>query len=313
MSLWTSYLPRMPRSHWEGWFLIAIGDGAGEVRWTKTTIFRARRQTPLAAVEGLTAEGQVETLVGFADHIVTAVTPFKPEELDAQRGEFALALGDALRLRARGDTVQADLRGVGLSVTARAWPVDRLGWAALPPALHYFGMHGPVEATVDAGGRRSELRGLGVVEHAWGASLPFNVARLVPGRWHWDVLRFGGEPDESPASAAGLWLTLPGAGMCGVRGFARFPGGPFLTGRPKAIAYLHEEATDGRRFPTRWRACIATPAGRLDYEAQSTTPLSPSAPGGGFFGFAFTGTFHPTSGSPRDVRGTGFTECGGPG
>ncbi len=316
------FLPRWPGSPWEGWFVIGICRRGSSVRWTKTHLFRSRRMGgfhPVSAVEGLTAEGELVGTVGFADRIVEAREPLVPGDL--QSGDSGLALTVPGRWDLRGVESRFELgwRGgtqpleVKLSVEGR----DVVRWARYGPLLRYLGVQGPLEGMVGVGRAAARVAGLGVVEHASGARVPFNPARAVPGRWHWDVLSF--ERDEtsgadlSGVGLASLTLRTKSLGAYELGCGGRLPVETEGKLSARVVEYLGVASLgDGRSYPLQWRGRASAGAAELTYEARISTPLSACTPGGGFVGFDFEATLNAPGAEPRRYTGSGFCECGGP-
>src|SRR5262249_42011310 len=102
----------------------------------------------------------------------------------------------------RGDFPALDLEltppeGTPARASWRAGEVLR--WIRIPRVLSYWSAFGPLDLE-----RATRARGLGIVEHAWGAATRLDVTRLAPRRWQWDVLRLG-----DASFAAGLALGAP--------------------------------------------------------------------------------------------------------
>ena len=308
----SGYSPRMPRASWEGWFFIAIGSRDSEIRWTKTHVFRARRNYPLAAVEGLVSPGEVVTLIGLRDRIVEVRQTFAKEDLHCDDVPFQLALGQTLRWSAKSDTFSFSRKThnpeLTLNLSGRLH--DRLQWAKFPGFLNYFGIHAEVKGTLRFDAMEHGFRGLGIMEHAWGASLPVHPARFITGPWHWDVLSFDTENPGPPPAAASLWIPIPGMGTKAVRAFARWPGGPLRRVRARPVHYVETRSERGRIVPVRWKTVLDDGEGYLEYEALASTPPAFEAPGGAFMGFTFNAAYFPKIGTPREWKGNGFTEFG---
>src|SRR5262249_6967533 len=107
----------------------------------------------------------------------------EPLELEARPSGFDVA---APTLRWSGPFPSLELRVDQPTLVARTESRDAMWWIRVPRLLSYWSAFGPVEFV--CGDER--VRGLGVVEHAWGAETRLDVARYLPGRWHWDVLAF---------------------------------------------------------------------------------------------------------------------------
>jgi hypothetical protein len=316
--------PRLPSSAWEGWFVIAIGARGTAVRWAKTHVFRSVRMPgrhPIAALEGLRATpGEIVSWIATADAVeVERATLDGAAAAGCARDPFTLALPGALSLapgtapgtwRFVRDTLEAPGAGAGaaaaidLTLAGR----DQVEWLRLPRVLTYSGVHCAARGTVRAAGTSHDFAGLGVLEHAWGGTLPFDPQRLVRGPWHWDVLHLNDDAEKPGAGAAvaALWLTIPLLGVRGVRAAGRLPGTPF---RPLQPVSLEPLARDANGVPRSWvgRLRDAHAGADIIYEARASTPVAAAAPGVFFQGFDFELTR-----AGRRHAGSGFCECGGP-
>lgn len=276
---------RCPPTAWEAYLLIAIFPAGARLRWCKVHVFVGRARPGRHALSALEAlDGPGETLVLVADearvqrwhHAVDAASCTRSASSWSVRAPGLAWDGfpaSRLTLDTPRVTVEATVRDVG-------W------WTRVPRVLSYFTGFGPLTWT-DAEGT---LQGLGLVEHAWGTDVPFDIGRLAPPRWQWDVLSMG------DGCALGA-LTIGGVGL-----------------RTMGRAALDEPFTTGWRVRIRptardkgllsgWSGTLMTRAGTLRYEARATTPLAPVVPGGGFVGTMWEGTWNG-----RAVAGTGFTE-----
>src|SRR5262249_24633314 len=112
-----------------------------------------------------------------------------------------------------------------------------------------------------------DLSGIALVEHAWGALVPFDPMRFVRGPWHWDVLAFD---DGARSIAAALWVSLPGFPLRGVRANGRLP----AVDEPVRAVRIERGAE-----VKKWRATIAAGDAELTYDAVTTTELARAAPG----------------------------------
>jgi hypothetical protein len=274
---------------WEGWFAIAIGAPGSAVRWTKTHVFRDDRSasgSPISALEGLDAEGEIVTFAAIESRVVTMHVPLERAAIAASAAALVEVTGARARVRREG-VVELDVE-----------LHDRMDWVRIPKMLRYVGACGLASGTITIDGARHALHGAGVVEHAFGAHVPFDPLRFVRGPWHWDVLSI----DEGVTVAAALWITAPGLGMRGVRATGRLPGGA-----ASVRAHAIERASEAR-----WRARLRDGDVELEYEAVASTERANVVPGGGFVGFDFEGTLRGR-GARRVVRGRGFAEMGGEG
>jgi hypothetical protein len=281
---------RCPPAAWEAYLLVAVFPEGARLRWAKVHAFvgcaRPGRRC-LSAVEALDGPGELVVLT--ADE---AVVKRHARPLDAAT---CTRSSEGWTVEAPGlvwsgfPETRVVLEVPRVEVTAS---VQHVGWwARIPRVLSYFTGFGPLAWKDDSGG---VLSGIGLVEHAWGADVPFDVAAWAPRRWQWDVLT---------CEDGGTFGSLTVAGL-GVRTMGRAsPREPFGTGhraRCRVASWRHEAS---RPVPERWTGTLVTPSGRLDYEASATTPVAPTVPDGGFLGTRWTGRLNR-----RDVGGTGFTE-----
>jgi len=294
-------LPRMPRAAWEGWFFIGIGDRSCDVRWHKTHIFRSRTRAgwhPVSALEGIRTPEVVRFAV-TADRVYETRAPLAEADLHVGRDELDVAVAGALEWRGAPpsfDLVCHERGGLGMHMEVSTR--DRMQWIRAPRLLTYFGLHSGARGTVTFGGEEHPFSGLGILEHAWGAQLPFDPVRLVRGPWHWDVLAFD---EEEGAAFAGVSLPLPGLGTRGVRSSARIPGHGFTAFRNYQVDVLARR----EGVPSRWVGKMQSDRGELRYEAKAATPVLLAAPAVHFLGTEFEATFAGTR-----YEGRGFTECG---
>ncbi len=296
-------LPRMPGASWEGWFFIAIGRRGQTIRFAKWHLFRggSARLHPIAAAEGLRGPGELCSFAGTASQVLHLPMPVEPDDITADRHVLSLTVPGRLRLAGDGAGVRLrvdDPAGLSAEVTCRPGG-DRLEWARWGGLLSYVGFPGPIEGRLRGFGGDHPLVGQGIVEHAWGASLPFDPLRVrVP--WQWDVL--ASEQEDEPLLAA-LAIQLPRRPLVRVRG--RLPGGATARFDRHAVTYL--EVGDACA-PRRWLGRMSGPAGELDYEAQAATPAVPAFAGGAFLGFDFTARWRPAGSGERRLEGSGFAE-----
>lgn len=233
-------------------------------------------------MEALDGAGERALVVATRDGVDRDVAPI--DEATCERA------ADAWDVRAPGFAWRGFPESV-LTIAAprvemRAATRDVGWWARIPRILSYASAFGSMTWR-DALG---ESRGVALVERAWGCAVPFDVARLAPRRWQWDVLA----TDDGHA-VAGLWIA--GAG---VRTMGRpMEGERFATGRSMRIRVHEWKEEHGRHVPSRWEGAI----GKLRYQARAATPIAPMVPGGGFVGTTWEGEC-----GSRALRGTGFTE-----
>jgi len=180
-------------------------------------------------------------------------------------------------------------------VTAETRAREHLLWLRLPRVLTYWTAFGELrfEGPLGSGA------GLGLVEHAFGAAIPFDLGRVRTG-WQWDVLRI-----DQGGFAAGLFAR-------GRRALRRAAGRVrSRRGRAPALlsrALVAAECRDADRVaPLRWEGAFRTRAGLLSYEARKATPVAPEVPEGGFLGFESR-----DDGNPAWGPGSLFPEPGSP-
>ncbi len=282
---------RVPPAAWEAYFLIAIFPEGAAHRWAKVHAFVGRARPGrhcLSAVEALDGPGEVAVLVGDEGGVTRRLRPADERTCERAPGEWRL---DAPGLAWMGyPETRLTLDDPRIEVHATVRPADVGWWARIPRVLSYFTGFGELSWRDDGG----ESRGVCLLERAWGADAPIDVARLAPRRWQWDVLT---------TTEGGVLAGLSVAGV-GLRTMGRVRrGDPFATGRRSRVRVREWKEEEGRRVPARWEGELATRAGTLRYEARVTTPVAPMVPGGGFVGTSWDGVWegHP-------VGGTGFTE-----
>jgi hypothetical protein len=294
--------PRMPKVGWEGWFLITIGAPNDPIRWTKTHIFRCsgrRGRYPLAAVEGLEAQGEIVTFVGTRSGVLRFERAFERGELDAGAslaidGACEWQLGEPMRFLRTQDAHRIELE------IERPSASDRIAWIRLPRVIEYVTRFANAKGSVVLdGGPAIEHSGLALFEHAYGAEVHFSPRkRLVRGPWHWDILAL-------PQGAAGaLAVSVPGLGMIGLRAAGKIGDRFRGLSRPQ-IKRDHVDVG--------WRGLMRDPGGpSLHYSAVASTPVVTAAPGVFFVGFDYTGELRDRSGSTQSISGSGFAEFGQP-
>jgi len=280
---------KAPPAAWEAFLLIGIFPELARLRWCKVHVFVGRARPGrhcLSAVEALDGAGEIAVMVADERHVERRFVP--TDEAGCTRAADAWKI-DAPGLAWRGfPETRLSLGEPRAEVTAKA---DTVGWwARIPRVLSYFTGFGPLTWS-DA---RGAVSGVGLVEHAWGADAPVDVARFAPKRWQWDVLT----ADTGEIVAL---LTIAGRG---VRTMSQSgPAAPLATGWRARLRVNEWTNDEGRRVPARWHGAIATSAGPFRYEASATTAVAPVVPDGGFIGSTWEGTW-----GGRGVRGTGFTE-----
>jgi len=312
-------LPMVPRASWDGWFAIALFPPEAPLRWLKAHLFhRACRpgRHPLAVFEGMDAVS--ELVIMFADTRETTISrcDLNLTKLQSTTSPFCVEAPNCFRFAGETPQFTMDFRLPEAQTRASFrfttdWPIWWSRWGRL---LHYVGQHAMVTAELERAGRKIMHSGLGVMEHVCGAAPPFDVTRLAPLHWHWDVLSFT-TPDDPGASAAGLALGLGGRTRVRLRAGLRLPGEKARALRGLDVRYLEfseEPGPDGRPIavPQAWEGVMNNRRGELRYEARRATPVAKVVPGGGFLGFDFTAEWRPPRGASRPLSGVGFCEYG---
>jgi hypothetical protein len=191
------------------------------------------------------------------------------------------------------------------------WPIWWSRWGRL---LSYAGQHASVRAELSGVESEEGMNGLGVMEHVYGISLPFNFTRVLPFHYHWDVLAFH-SPESPTDSAAGLSIGRGGETLLQLRSAAQLPGRSVEAMQGLRVRYLETDVLrDGngnaKMVPVRWEGVLRSPGGLFRYEAQAATPPAGIIPGGGMLGFYFAGTWTSARGGREQWEGTGFCEYG---
>jgi hypothetical protein len=266
LSLWSARASDARRAAtWDGYFFICIFPN-GE--WCKVWSFSGGPRHCTSSLEGLDGPAQQVALIGRADGVE--------------------------RRTGKADVTETAVHAHGVEATVEGR--DPFFWVRVPRFISYFTTTGAARVTVDGTTRD----GLGLVEHAWGGSTPVDIARVVPRRWHWDVLSLGGS-----RFFAGLGFGPLGLGA---HGAARTDEGASLVRVSRLRIRVHEwQRQADRRVPARWSGSMVTRAGTLRYDARAATPASPEVDGGGFLGFTWEGVLRDGA-----VAGAGFCEyrCG---
>lgn len=301
------FTPRRPDGGWDGWFAIGIFPENSQVRWCKLHVFVSSARPgrkPLALIEGM-EHGELMALVGLADRTVVERAPLA-ESTVRYSGE-RLGLSAADRLDWRGGWPHFQLEHTTGRVGARLHVAahDPVRWIGAGRALSYFGVHGTLGGEVLLDGAALPLAGLGVVEHAWGASVPVDARAFVRGFWQWDVLAFHDPPH---AAVAALAVAPLGRHAIPLTGHGRTPGGELAQRRGLRVRHL--EAKDG--LPTRWDGLVEGGGERIEYHARAVGEPARVLDHGAFFGFAFEGRVTRGT-STRAVSGTGYSEFADPG
>jgi hypothetical protein len=174
---------RAPPAAWEAYLLVGIFPAAARLRWCKAHVFVGRTRPGrhcLSAMEALDGPGEAVVIVADA----------------SGANRHVRALNEATCVRA-ADTWRIEAPGLAWSgypdtrltvdeprILATATVQEVGWWARVPRVLSYFSGMGELVWT-DVGGT---ARGVALVEHAWGADAPVDIAALAPRRWQWDVL-----------------------------------------------------------------------------------------------------------------------------
>jgi hypothetical protein len=280
---------RSPPSAWEAYLLIGVFPAGSVHAWTKAHVFVGRNRAGrhcASAVEALDGPGEAVVLAADGSGVRRHAWAIDAASCERGRDEWSVM---APRLEWTGfprTKLVVDDPSVEASATVRAaaW------WARIPRVLSYWSGFGTLTWR-DAGGKST---GIALVERAWGADVPVDVARLSPRRWQWDVLTTG-----DGAICAGL--SVRGIGLRTMSHVALH--GDVSTGWRMGVSVTKWSEEQGRRVPARWAGTLRTRAGVLRYEARAATPVAPMVPGGGFVGTTWDGEWRG-----RAVGGTGFTE-----
>ena len=280
---------RAPPAAWEAYLLIGVFPRGSAHAWCKVHVFvgrAAKGRHCLSALEALDGPGERVVLVAAGGDVKTHTA--NVDEASCSRAHEGWGVvapgvewhgfpGNVLRMHEPSVEARCEIAHVGR-------------WVRLPGIISYFTGFGALRWH-DAHG---ESAGVGLLEHAWGGAVPFDVARFAPRRWQWDVLALDGGGMFAGLSVAGFGLRAMGTGGASEK---------FATGRRSRVRVRgwHEEA--GRSVPASWEGKLSTCAGTLRYEARAATPVAPMVPGGGFLGTTWEGDL-----AGRPVRGTGFTE-----
>jgi hypothetical protein len=316
---------RAPPADWEAFFLIGIFPAGVGLRWCKVQLFSGAPAAGghcVSSVEGIDGEGNFTLLRGYADRVERIVRPLRPGELQvAAEGWDVRAPGvgwsgelPALTLAIEEPAAVAETgagtgtgtgngagtgngTGTGTGTGAGTGTDQVISWVRLGRALTYWSAPGRL-LWRDAGG---EARGLGLVEHAWGAAIRLDLGR-IGWPWHWDVLSF-----EDGSYCAGLALGALG-NLRGFQGGGRIGAGPARRMSGLKVRVEAWEKAEGRAVPARWKGAMRLGDGVLRYEARACTPVAAVVPDGGFLGFACEGEWQEAGKSARGMRGTGFCE-----
>jgi hypothetical protein len=281
---------RAPPAAWEAYLLIGVFPEGSAHAWTKAHVFVGRARPGwycLSAAEALDGPGEAVVLSADSKRVDKHAWNVDLKSCERARGAWHVK---APGLKWDGFPASALAVSEPARIDARVEARSGAWWARLPRVLSYFTAFGRVKWNDAAG----ESRGVALLERAWGADVPVDVAKLAPKRWQWDVL-----VGDDGAVHAGLWV-----GGVGLRTMARVrEGDAVATGRAVRVRVKTWRQEPGLRVPEAWVGEMRTPAGTLRYEARASTPVAAMVPGGGFVGMTWEGEWEG-----RKVRGTGFSE-----
>jgi hypothetical protein len=307
------------RSSWDGWFAIAIFPEGCELLWLKAHMFMrscGKKMHPLASFEGMDRHSELLISYAGAEALHVETRQINTEMLTSNENPLNVGLGDIFKFQEAEEKYSMYFRMPGTGTVAcfdfiPGWPVWWSKWGSL---LHYIGQHSQVSASVHGKDINAGLKGFGVVEHVCGFSLPFDITKVMPVNYHWDVLAFH-TPDALFDSAAGLFLGYKSKAFIGLRSAAKFPGRPVTAMKGLHIKYIEVAEDDdgkGNRIsrPLIWQGKMETKEGIFRYIAKSSTPLAKNIPGGGMQGFIFEGELKTKMGVSEIFTGTGFSEYG---
>jgi len=260
--------------------LIGVFPAESSLRWMKVQLYSGATRHSLAAVEGMDRSPQRLVVAASKDEV------FRSDQtmgFTAADDEWDVRADDLRWAGYPHSTLTCSRPEIRISANAR----DAFAWISLPRTLTYWTAFGTMGVESEWG----NAEGSALIEHAWGRDSRFNVARTMPRRWHWDVLRF-----DDGSTCAGLSLF----GVAAARSGGRTPGTRFSKGLGLRVRVLDRDAGG---ISSRWKGRLHLRSGSVTYEARAATPVSHEIPGGGFLGFEFEGSC-----AGRAVSGTGFTE-----
>lgn len=308
-----------PHSSWDGWFAIAIFPQGNELLWLKAHLFMrscGKRMHPVASFEGMDRHSELMISYAGTEALHVETRQIDTETLFSNETPFKVELGGIFKFQGAEDKYSMHFKMPGTGTVARfdfipGWPVWWSKWGSL---LHYIGQHSQVSASVQGKDINAGLKGFGVVEHVCGFSLPFDITKVMPVNYHWDVLAFH-TPDAPFDSAAGLLLGYKSKVFIGLRSAAKFPGKSVKAMKGLHVTYLEiaeDDDGNGKKIsrPLRWQGKMESKEGVFNYIARSSTPLAKIIPGGGMQGFIFEGELKTKTGASRNFTGTGFSEYG---
>lgn len=308
-----------PRSSWDGWFAIAIFPQGCELLWLKAHMFMrscGEKMHPVASFEGMDRHSELMISYAGAHDLHVETAKIDTRRLTSSENPLTVELDDIFKFEGTEGNYQMHFKMPGTGTVARfdfisGWPLWWSKWGSL---LHYIGQHSQVSASIQGKDINTGLKGFGVVEHVCGFSLPFDITRLLPIHYHWDVLAFH-TPDVSFDSAAGLFLGYKSKAFIGLRAAAKFPDKSVTAMKGLHVKYLEvADEDDGKgqkiSIPLKWQGKMESEEGVFNYIAKSSTPLAKIIPDGGMQGFIFEGEMKPKAGASIIFTGTGFSEYG---
>ncbi len=308
-----------PRSSWDGWFAIAIFPLGSDLLWLKAHMFMrscGKKMHPVASFEGMDRHSELMISYAGAEDLHVETRQIDTGRLTSSENPLNVELEDIFKFEGTEGKYQMHFKMPGTGTVARfdfisGWPLWWSKWGSL---LHYIGQHCQVRASVQGKDINTGLKGFGVVEHVCGFSLPFDITKVLPVNYHWDVLAFH-TPDAPFDSAAGLFLGYKSKAFIGLRAAVKFPERPATAMKGLHVEYLETaEEVDGKgkiiSRPLKWQGKMESEEGIFNYIAKSSTPLAKIIPGGGMQGFIFEGEMKLKSGGSGILTGTGFSEYG---
>ncbi len=287
---------KSPPDAWEAFFLIGVFPGSGELRWVKFQLFSGGRNPGrhcFSALEAMDGPGEELVLLGFGDRIETIRRPLDTPYLSRATETWQVRSSPGLNWTGNWPETKLNYAPLRISATTRASHLHV--WASLPGVISYWSAFGSLDWKQDG----KLLTGQGIVEHAWGGDSRFNIDRITPPRWQWDVLTF-----EDGSACAGLMTEIAGR-QVGLRSGGTAPGQNFTTGRGIRVKVSNWITEESRRVPQEWAGTMRLGKWQFDYNARKSTPVAAVLPCGGFMGFDFEGRWR---GESTVFRGSGFTE-----
>jgi len=312
-------VPLAPRAKWDGWFAISIFPGSAPVRWVKAHLYsRACGEglRPFSLVEGIGETSEVCIAWADRDSVHVRVSSLPEGRQRGSASPLLVDYGESFSFSGGWPDYRMTFAVPGGEASAgfdfhASWPI---WWSKFGRMLQYVGQHSGVRVNLAGEGTSLNLEGFGVIEHVAGYAAPFDVTRVLPAHFHWDVLVF---ENAGPAanSAAGLSFGAMGTTLVPLKAAARLPHGEPRKMRGLWIRYLETERGRDRAgndimFPVRWEGVMRSRAGTFRYVARAATPVATIIPGGGMTGFDFEGRWVSKGRRPELLRGFGFNEYG---